>query len=95
MEDTFEQKNLYLDKLSSFNSKPIENASPKIETTLFPRSRNNSNEKSTIKQAQNKIDNDGNRSPSADIGMIVETEEGQHQPDLSEIIRSLDTPPPS
>ena len=29
-----------------------------------------------------------------EIGMIVETEELQ-QPDLNEIIRSLDTPPPS
>jgi len=29
-----------------------------------------------------------------EISMIVETEEGQ-QPDLNEIIRSLDTPPPS
>ena len=29
-----------------------------------------------------------------DINMIVENEESQ-QPDISEIIRSLDTPPPS
>ena len=36
----------------------------------------------------------GNKSNIHEISMIVETEEG-HQPDLSEIIRSLDTPPPS
>ena len=33
-------------------------------------------------------------STTNDVGMIVENEETQ-QPDLSEIIRSLDTPPPS
>ena len=84
-----------MDRMSSFNSKLLADAYPVTENNLI-RSRNNSNEKSSIITTQNKTDDvDDNNIQSAEISMIVETEEGHHQPDLSEIIRSLDTPPPS
>ena len=94
MEESLENRNFSLDRLSSFNSKLLADASPVAENNLI-RSRNNSNEKSSIKTTQNNTDDNDNNIQSAEISMIVETEEGHRQPDLSEIIRSLDTPPPS
>ena len=94
VEESLEHRNFSLDKMSSFNSKLLADASPVAENNLM-RSRNNSNEKSSIKTAHKKTDDDENNIQLAEISMIVETEEGHHQPDLSEIIRSLDTPPPS
>ena len=95
MEDPVENRNLRLDRLTSFHPKVPENASPEVENKFVMKSRNNSNDKSSTHPILNKIDDEETNEQSADIGMIVETEEAHHQPDLSEIIRSLDTPPPS
>ena len=92
MEEALEHRNFSLDRMSSFNTKLLADASPVAENNLV-RSRNNSNEKSSIKTTQNNTD-DNDNIQLAEVTMIVETEEGHHQPDLSEIIRSLDTPPP-
>ena len=93
MEEALEHRNFSLDRMSSFNTKLLADASPVAENNLI-RSRNNRNEKSSIKTTQNNTD-DNDNIQLAEVTMIVETEEGHHQPDLSEIIRSLDTPPPS
>ena len=95
MEDSVENRNLRLDRLIPYHPKVAENASPEVENKCMIKSRNNCNDKSTTDPIINKIDDDETNIQSADISMIVETEEVHHQPDLSEIIRSLDTPPPS
>ena len=95
MEEPVENRNLRLDRLLSFHPKVPENTSPVVENRFVMKSRNNSDDKSASNPIVNKIDDDEPNLQSANIGMIVETEEVHHQPDLSEIIRSLDTPPPS
>ena len=94
-EDLLEHSHFSVDKMSPINSRVFSNENNSIENRLLLRSRNNSNEKPSVKPTPNKKYDDQTSTQSTEINMIVETDEGHHQPDLSEIIRSLDTPPPS
>ena len=56
MEDPVENRNLRLDRLTSFHPKVPENTSPDVENKFVMKSRNNSNDKSTTNPILNKID---------------------------------------
>ena len=94
-EDLHEHNHYTMDKMSPINSKVFSNESHSIENRLLLRSRNDSNEKPSVKLTPNKNEEEETSTQPTEINMIVETDEAHHQPDLSEIIRSLDTPPPS